>query len=67
MTITDRHYKTRCTVPMVSKRTGEVEFNLVLYGVVARDLQSLPNEIVASLAHRYPDHISSMFLVRDGV
>ena len=62
-----RHYKTRCTVPMVSKRTGEVEFELVLYGITARDIWSTPNEIVASLARRYPHHTSSVFIVRDGV
>jgi hypothetical protein len=52
---------------MVSKRTGEVEFELVLYGITARDIWSTPNEIVASLARRYPHHTSSVFIVRDGV
>jgi hypothetical protein len=63
----DRHYKTRCTVPMVSRRTGEVEFDLVLYGITVRDIRTLPNEIIASLARRYPDHTSSVFLTREGV
>lgn len=63
----DRDYKVRCTVPMISRITGEVDFDLVMYGLCARDLQTVPNTIVDSLARRYPDHISSLFLVRDGI
>ena len=64
---TDRHYKTRCTVPMINRLTRETDFEIVLYGIQVRDLCTVPNEIAASLARRYPEHIGSIFLVREGV
>lgn len=63
----DRDYKVRCTVPMINRATGKVDFDLTLYGLRARDVQTVPNTIVDSLARRYPDHKSSLFFVRDGI
>lgn len=64
-----RHWKLaihRCAqVPMMNKRTGEVDFVLLVYGRSARELMTVPNEVVDSLSRRYPNHISSPFALSD--
>jgi hypothetical protein len=63
----ERHYKTRCTIPMINRTTGDVDFQITLYGITVRDISSVPNDVITSLARRYPDHVSSLFLCRNGV
>ncbi len=55
----------RAIVPMLNK-AGQVEFELIIYGYSARELTTVPNPVISSLAARYPDHTSSPFLLRDG-
>jgi len=52
---------------MINRLTRKTDFEIVLYGIQVRDLCTVPNEIAASLARRYPEHIGSIFLVREGV
>lgn len=58
-------YGKSAIVPMMNRRSGEVEFELLIYGYSASELMSVPNPVIGSLAQRYPDHQSSPFLIRD--
>ena len=55
----------RAIVPMRSKTTGEIEFELVVYGVTAKELMTAPSDVISSLAARYPDHHSTIWDVRN--
>lgn len=55
----------RCTVGMRNKLTGQLEFELIIYGRSAADLLTVPNDVIGSLAERYPDHQSTIFDVDD--
>lgn len=52
-------------VPMMSVMTGKVEFELLIYGRTAKELMTVPNDVIDSLAREYPDHQSSIFMLRD--
>lgn len=56
-----------CVVPMMSRRTGHQEFEILVYGRSAEELMCVPCAIIDTLARRYPDHQSSIFLLRDWV
>lgn len=58
-------YRKRCVVPMINARTGKVDFEIIVYGQTARDLMTVPNEIVHSIADRHPEHTSSPFALYD--
>lgn len=55
----------RCVVPLLSTKRGFKPFDVIIYGKSARELQSVPNPIISSLARRYPDHYSSPFIIYD--
>lgn len=55
----------RAVVPMFNRITGRCDFELIIYGVSARDLMTVPNEIIATLATRYPNHVSTPFELYD--
>lgn len=56
-------YNKKCTVPMININTGKVEFKLTIFGRVTEDLMRVPCEVSASLAAKYPNHTSNMFMV----
>jgi hypothetical protein len=58
-------YRKRCVVPMINVRTGEVEFEIIVYGLRARDLMTVPNDTIGSIAARHPGHTSSPFHLYD--
>ena len=43
---------------------ARANFDLLVYGVTAEDLQTVPNEIVGMIADRYPDYVGSPFGVQ---
>lgn len=59
-----KHHKC-AIVPMLGKRSGVVEFELLIYGRTAAELMTVPNEVIHSISERYPEHQSSPFLLRD--
>jgi hypothetical protein len=53
----------RTIIPMISTRTGQPEFELIIYGFLPQDLMTVPNPVIQSLARRYPNHTSSPFVI----
>lgn len=62
-------YVPRCTMPMFPYGNypviGEQDFDVIVYGARASDLMTISNVVVRSVAKRFPDYQSSMFLVND--
>jgi hypothetical protein len=52
-------------VPMINDETGQVDFELLIYGRTARELMTVPNDVIGVLAERYTKHSSSIFLIYD--
>jgi len=55
----------RAVIPILSRATGEVEFEVIVYGRRPEELATIPNEVIRSLARRFPEHTSSMFLLEN--
>lgn len=53
-------------IPMRNNQTGEVDFELMVYGRLPNDLLTVPNEVIASLARKYPLHTGDIWRVREG-
>jgi hypothetical protein len=58
------NYAKRTLVPMWGKASMKPEFDLIVYGVEAHELMTVPNPIVAALAAKYPDHQSTLWDIR---
>lgn len=56
-------YRKSCLVHMLCKKSGNIAFVLQVYGADASDLMLVPNQITTSLALKYPDHMSSPFMI----
>lgn len=56
------HYK-RAVIPMVSKATDQIDFELIVYGYSCAELMVVPNPVTPVLAVKYPNHYSSLFFV----
>jgi len=54
----------RCCLTLIPKGEGK-PFDLIIYGRTAAELMTVPNEVVQSIARRYPDYTSSIFLLKD--
>jgi len=54
----------RCCITLIPKHEGK-PFDLIIYGRTAAELMTVPNDVISSLARRYPDYTSSLFLVED--
>jgi len=52
---------------MIPRDRDQKPFDLILYGRSASELLTVPNEVIGSLARRYPDYTSSPFLIYDFV
>lgn len=52
-------------VPMWPKTADAQPFELLIYGRNATELLTVPNDVVSYLARRYPNHVSSPFILRD--
>ncbi len=50
-------------IHMLSLKTGNVDFIIQVYGANPKELMTIPNSIINSLARKYPNHTSSPFLV----
>lgn len=55
----------RCVVPLIPITDTEQAFDLIIYGRSARELITVPNEVIQSIAIRYPNHTSSPFHLYD--
>lgn len=42
-----------------------VPFNVVVYGRVCSELMTVPNEVITTLAAKYPDYHSSIFNLKE--
>lgn len=65
MQVEDNRLTRRCIIPMFNNKTLEIDFEIIIYGRSAAELQTVPNEIVHSIAHRYPMHSSSLWALYD--
>lgn len=52
-------------VEMFSKETTLHEFDVLIYNRTAAELMTVPNEVIATLARRYPAHYATPFDVYD--
>lgn len=50
-------------ITMLDERMNPV-FEVIVYGVHAKQLLTIPNEIIRSIARKYPGYFSSPFHVR---
>jgi hypothetical protein len=56
----------RCAViPMISNETGQVDFEILVYGRFAHELMTVPNDVIAEIVAKHPEHTSSPFLIYD--
>lgn len=53
----------RCVIPLIPVTPGAKRLDIIIYGRSARELMTVPNEIVHSLARRYPGYTSSPFFI----
>lgn len=60
-----RQAMTRYVVPLIPITDTEQAFDLIIYGRSARELMTVPNEVIQSITARYPNHISSPFYLYD--
>jgi hypothetical protein len=58
--------KKRVVVPMVNRTTGNVDFEIIVYGYSLFEMYVTSHPVISSLARRYPDHMSSPFMLKDG-
>lgn len=52
-------------VPLIPLNWKDQPFEVLVYGYNAVELFTIPNEVVSSLARRYPGYTSSPFILRD--
>lgn len=58
----DLQYRNRCLVPMYCRRTLKLAFSVIVYGITEEEMCRVPCPV--PLHDLYPDHVSSLFQVR---
>ena len=47
------------------RETGaRANFDVIVYGVTANELTTVPNDVITSIARKYPDYVGSPFGVK---
>lgn len=55
----------RTIVPMFNLATGFVDFEVIVYNRSATQLSLIPNEVIHSIARRFPNHTSTPFALSE--
>lgn len=51
------------SVPMVNRHTGEIDFDVTLFGLTLEEAMCIPCPEIQALAERYPNYTSSPFML----
>lgn len=55
----------RTIVPMFNLKTGNIDFEVIVYNRSVKELSLIPNEVIAGIARRFPDHTSTPFALQE--
>jgi len=51
-------------VPMINNATGQIDFDVILYGISPIEAMVIPCQAIQELAQQYPSYTASLFLIK---